>query len=55
MINEKLTFPLGMSLGRNFTATKITCGAAAVFQVIFGNPHDMQNDLIIASSLRGMK
>jgi hypothetical protein len=39
--NEKLTFPSGISLGRNFTATKLTCGAATVFQVNSGNPHDM--------------
>jgi hypothetical protein len=41
MINERLKFPAGISLGRNFTATKFTCGAAAVFQVICGNPHVM--------------
>jgi hypothetical protein len=55
MDNEKLKFPAGISLGRNFTATKVTCGAAAVFQVICGNPHDVQNDLIVVTSLRGMK
>jgi hypothetical protein len=39
MKNEKLRFPAGISLGRNFTATKLTCGAVTVFQVICGNPH----------------
>jgi hypothetical protein len=39
MNNEKEKFPSGISLGRNFTATKVTCGAATVFQVICGNPH----------------
>jgi hypothetical protein len=51
--NEILKFPSGISLGRNLTAIKVKCGAAAVFQVIFGNPHDMQNDLRIVTSLRG--
>jgi hypothetical protein len=33
------------SLGRNFIATKITCGAAAVFQVICGNPHVIHKEM----------
>jgi hypothetical protein len=52
MINKKEKFLSGISLGRNLTATEVTCGAAAVFQVIYGNPHDMQNDLIVVTSLR---
>jgi hypothetical protein len=50
MINERLKFPSGISLGRNFIATKVTCGAAAVFQVIFGNPHDMQKKILFLPS-----
>jgi hypothetical protein len=50
MNNERLKFPSGISLGRNFTATKITCGAATVFQVIFGNPHDMQKKILFLPS-----
>jgi hypothetical protein len=50
MNNERLKFPLGISLGRKFTATKFTCGAAAVFQVICGNPHDMQKKILFLPS-----
>jgi hypothetical protein len=50
MKKEKEKFPAGISLGRNFTATKLTCGAAAVFQVIFGNPHDMQKKILFLPS-----
>jgi hypothetical protein len=53
MNDERLKFPAEISLGRNFTATELTCGAATVFQVICGNPHVMQNDLIVVTSLRG--
>jgi hypothetical protein len=55
MKKEILKFPAGISLGRNFTVTKVTCGAVAVFQVNNGNPHVMQNNLIVVTSLRGMK
>jgi hypothetical protein len=29
---------------------KVTCGAAAVFQVICGNPHVLQNEIMIRPS-----
>jgi hypothetical protein len=47
MINEILKFPAGISLGRNFTVTELMCGAAAVFQVICGNPHVMQKKILV--------
>jgi hypothetical protein len=50
MKKEILKFPSGISLGRNFTATKLTCGAAAVFQVNGGNPHDMQKKTLFLPS-----
>ncbi|MDR0754479.1 MAG: hypothetical protein LBF04_03730 [Prevotellaceae bacterium] len=38
--NKKITSDR-ITPGRNFTATKVTCGTAAVFQVICRNPHVM--------------
>jgi hypothetical protein len=37
----------GQNIGRNFAATKVTCGAATVFQVICGHSaRDAQRDFI---------
>jgi hypothetical protein len=51
MKKEILTFPAGISLGRNFTATKVTCGAAAVFRVICDNPHVMQKKTLFYQAM----
>jgi hypothetical protein len=37
-INRKKLSRQGQKVNRNFAATKVTCGAVAVFQVIYGDP-----------------